>query len=120
VCVIIQPSILNLLELEKVPLGRLQHRRYHLSTAQPRKHAHECLCVCSGIIICHGISGPTVGTTAGAAGTNNLLQNVTHSVIPETCVNITYSIVSAKRDAFRDASSICKTRVTSVTVMDMP
>ena len=41
-------------------------------------------------------------------------------MIPEACVNITYSIVSAKRDAFRDASSICKTRVTSVTVMDMP
>ncbi len=45
---------------------------------------------------------------------------MTRSVIPEACVNITYSIVSAKRDAFRDASSICKTRVTSVTVMDMP
>ncbi len=45
---------------------------------------------------------------------------MTRSVIPEACVHITYSIVSAKRDAFRDASSICKTRVTSVTVMDMP
>jgi hypothetical protein len=37
-------------------------------------------------------------------------------VIPEVCANIVYSIVSAKRDAFRDASSICKTRVTLVTV----
>jgi hypothetical protein len=52
--------------------------------------------------------------------TNNLLQNVTRYVIPEACANIAYSIVSAKRDAFRDASSICKTRVTSVTVMDIP
>jgi hypothetical protein len=52
--------------------------------------------------------------------TNNLLQNVTRYVIPEACANIAYSIVSVKRDAFRDASSICKTRVTSVTVMDMP
>jgi hypothetical protein len=43
---------------------------------------------------------------------------VTRYVIPEACENITYSIVSAKRDVFRDASS--KTRVTSVTVMDMP
>jgi hypothetical protein len=48
-----------------------------------------------------------------------LWQNVTSYVIPEACPNITYSIVSAKRDALRDASSICKTRVTSVTVMDM-
>jgi hypothetical protein len=39
-------------------------------------------------------------------------------VIPESCENIVYSIVSSKRDAFRDASSICKTRVTSITVMD--
>ena len=38
-------------------------------------------------------------------------------VIPEVCGNIVYSIVSAKRDVFRDVSSICKTRVTSVTVM---
>jgi hypothetical protein len=45
---------------------------------------------------------------------------VTSYVIPEACVNITYSIVSAKRDAFRDASSICKTRVTSVTGIDSP
>jgi hypothetical protein len=45
---------------------------------------------------------------------------VTSYVIPEACVNITYSIVSAKRDAFRDTSSICKTRVTSVTVIDSP
>ena len=52
--------------------------------------------------------------------TNNLLQNVTCYVIPEACSNIAYSIVSAKRDAFRDASSICKTRVTSVTVMGDP
>ncbi len=52
--------------------------------------------------------------------TNNLLENVTRYVIPEARANIVYSIVSAKRDAFRDASSICKTRVTSVTVMDMP
>jgi hypothetical protein len=52
--------------------------------------------------------------------TNNLLQNVTRYVIPETCPNIANSIVSVKRDAFRDASSICKTRVTSVTVMDIP
>ncbi len=43
---------------------------------------------------------------------------MTRYVIPEACENITYSIVSAKRDVFRDASS--KTRVTSVTVMDMP
>jgi hypothetical protein len=41
-------------------------------------------------------------------------------VIPEACANIAYSIVSAKRDAFRDASSICKTRVTSVTGMGDP
>jgi hypothetical protein len=41
-------------------------------------------------------------------------------VIPEACANIAYSIVSAKRDAFRDASSICKTRVASVTVMGDP
>jgi hypothetical protein len=52
--------------------------------------------------------------------TNNLLQNVTRYVIPEACANIEYSIVSAKRDAFRDVSSICKTRVTSVTVMGDP
>jgi hypothetical protein len=52
--------------------------------------------------------------------TNNLLQNVTRYVIPEASANIAYSIVSAKRDAFRDASSICKTRVTSVTVMGDP
>ena len=52
--------------------------------------------------------------------TNNLLQNVTRYVIPESCANIAYSIVSAKRDAFRDASTICKTRVTSVTVMGDP
>jgi hypothetical protein len=52
--------------------------------------------------------------------TNNLLQNVTRYVIPEACANIAYSIVSAKRDAFRDVSSICKTRVTSVTVMGDP
>jgi hypothetical protein len=52
--------------------------------------------------------------------TNNLLQNVTRYGIPEASANITYSIVSAKRDAFRDASSICKTRVTSVTVMGDP
>ena len=52
--------------------------------------------------------------------TNNLLQNVTRYVIPEACGNITYSIVSAKRDAFHDASSIYKTRVTSVTVMVDP
>ncbi len=45
---------------------------------------------------------------------------MTHYVIPEACANIAYSIVSEKRDAFRDASSICKTRVTSVTVMDTP
>jgi hypothetical protein len=45
---------------------------------------------------------------------------VTRYVIPEVCGNIAYSTVSAKRDAFRDASSICKTRVTSVTVMDIP
>jgi hypothetical protein len=45
---------------------------------------------------------------------------VTRYVIPEACANITYSIVSAKRDAFRVASSICKTRVTSVTVMSDP
>jgi hypothetical protein len=45
---------------------------------------------------------------------------VTRYVIPEACGNITYSIVSAKRDAFRDASSICKTRVTSITVMGDP
>ena len=38
--------------------------------------------------------------------TNNLLQNVTRYVIPESCTNIVYSIVSAKRDTFRDASSI--------------
>ncbi len=31
-----------------------------------------------------------------------------------------YSIVSAKRDTLRDASSICKTRVTYVTLMDDP
>jgi hypothetical protein len=41
--------------------------------------------------------------------TNNLLQNVTCYVIPEACANIAYSIVSAKRDAFRDTSSINKT-----------
>jgi len=41
-------------------------------------------------------------------------------VIPEACANIAYSIVSGKRDAFRDASSISKTRVTSVTVMGDP
>ena len=52
--------------------------------------------------------------------TNNLLQNVTRYVIPEACTNIVYSIVSSKRHAFRDVSSICKTRVTSVTVMDDP
>jgi hypothetical protein len=52
--------------------------------------------------------------------TTNLLQNVTRYVIPEVCVNITYSIVSAKRDAFRDASNICKTRGTSVTVIPLP
>jgi hypothetical protein len=45
---------------------------------------------------------------------------MTRYVIPEACANVAYSIVSAKRDAFRDASSICKTRVTSVTVMDIP
>jgi hypothetical protein len=45
---------------------------------------------------------------------------VTRYVIPEVCANIVYSIVFAKRDAFRDASSICKTRVTSVTVMGGP
>ena len=49
--------------------------------------------------------------------TNNLLQNVTSYVIPESCANIVYSIVSVKRDAFHDAPNICKTRVTSVTVM---
>jgi hypothetical protein len=38
--------------------------------------------------------------------TNNLLQNVTRYVIPEVCTNIT--------------SSICKTRVTSVTVIPLP
>ena len=31
-----------------------------------------------------------------------------------------YSIVCAKRDTLRDASSICKTRVTYVTLMDDP
>jgi hypothetical protein len=45
---------------------------------------------------------------------------VTSYVIPESCGNIEYSIVSSKRDTFRDASSICKTRVTSVTVIDSP
>ena len=45
---------------------------------------------------------------------------MTRYVIPEDCANIAYSIVSAKRDAFRDVSSICKTRVTSVTVMGDP
>ena len=45
---------------------------------------------------------------------------MTRNVIPEACANIAYSIVSPKRDAFRDASSICKTRVTSVTVMEGP
>ena len=52
--------------------------------------------------------------------TNNLQQNVTRYVIPEACLNIAYAIACAKRDAFRDASSICKTRVTSVTVMGDP
>ena len=52
--------------------------------------------------------------------TKKLLENVTRYVIPESCGNIAYSIVSAKRDAFRDVSIICKTRVTSVTVMDIP
>jgi hypothetical protein len=46
---------------------------------------------------------------------------VTGYVIPEAaCASIAYSIVSAKRDAFRDASSIYKTPVTSVAVMDIP
>ncbi len=45
---------------------------------------------------------------------------MTRYVIPEVCANIAYSIASSKRDVFRDASSICTTRVTSVTVMDIP
>jgi hypothetical protein len=52
--------------------------------------------------------------------TNNLVQNVTRYVIPEVCGNITYSIVSGKRDTFIDVSSICTTRVTSVTVIPQP
>ena len=52
--------------------------------------------------------------------TNNVLQNVTRYVIPEACEKIVYTIVSAKRDTLRDDSSICKTRVTYVTVMDGP
>ena len=63
---------------------------------------------------------PTEPAHLAQESTNNLLQNVTRYVIPEVCANIAYSIVSTKRDAFRDASSTCKTRVTSVTVMDMP
>jgi hypothetical protein len=45
---------------------------------------------------------------------------VTSYVIPEACANIVYSIVPGERDAFRDASSTWKTRVTSVTVMGIP
>ncbi len=41
-------------------------------------------------------------------------------MILESCGNITYSIVSVKRDVFRDVSRICKTRVTSVTVIPQP
>ena len=52
--------------------------------------------------------------------TNNLLENVTRYVNPESCANIAYSIVSGKRDTFRDASSICKTRVTYITLMGVP
>ena len=63
---------------------------------------------------------PDPGHDLSQESTNYLLQNVTLYVIPEACANIVYSIVSAKCDAFRDASSICKTRVTSVTVMGDP
>jgi hypothetical protein len=38
----------------------------------------------------------------------------------QACAKNRYSIVSAKRDALRDASSICKTRVTCVTLMGDP
>ena len=42
------------------------------------------------------------------------------NVISESFAQITYSIVSSKRDVLRDASIICKTRVTYVTLMDVP
>jgi hypothetical protein len=40
--------------------------------------------------------------------------------IPEVCAKIAYSIVSWKRDALCDVSSICKTRVTYVVIMGRP
>ena len=39
--------------------------------------------------------------------------------IPESCVKISYSIVSVKRDALRDTSSIFKTRVMYVTLLTL-
>jgi hypothetical protein len=45
-------------------------------------------------------------------------QNATSYAILQAFPKIAFSIVSAKRDALRDASSICNTRITCVALMD--
>jgi hypothetical protein len=45
------------------------------------------------------------------------LQNATRYAIAEAFAKFAFSIVSAKRDALRDASSICNTRIACVALM---